>query len=73
MLMMAGQKGLSEMTVREFIKKYNIKSAELRIYDSELNDEVWRPYEVANYMNCEVQNAYPHNGDTVLQVNSIRG
>lgn len=61
------------MKVKEFIKKYNIKTTEMRIYDSELSDEVWRFGEMKAYMDCEVQNVYDHNGDTVLQVNSIRG
>jgi len=61
------------MKVREFIKKYGIKESEMRIYDTELEDEVWRSYEMKAYANCKVTNAYPHNGDTVLQVASRKG
>lgn len=61
------------MKVQEFIKKYNIKITELRIYDCELSDEIWRLNEMKAYMNCEVKNVYDHNGDTVIQVSSVRG
>lgn len=61
------------MTVKEFIKKWNIDESAMRIYDMELEDEIWRTYEMSKYYGCEVVNAYPHNGDTVLQVRSING
>lgn len=56
------------MTVKEFIKKWNINENEMRIYVTSLEDEVWRADEMEDYMYSEVLNAYEHNGDTVLQV-----
>lgn len=61
------------MTVKEFIQKWNIDENSLRIYDMELEDEIWRSYEMSKYYGCKVVKAYPHNGDTVLQVSSING
>ena len=60
------------MKGQEFIKKYNIKITELRIYNCELSDEIWRIDEMKAYIKCEVQNVYDHNGDTVIKVSSIR-
>lgn len=45
----------------------------MRIYDMELEDEIWRLGEMQVYYHCEVIKAYNHNGDTVLQVRSING
>lgn len=61
------------MTVQEFIKKWKINENEMRIYDMELEDESWRMGEMQDYYRCEVVKSYSHNGDTVLQVRSIRG
>lgn len=61
------------MKVKAFIKKYKIKELEMRIFDTELEDEIYRPEEMKGYHGCEVVDAYMHNGDAVLQVASIRG
>lgn len=61
------------MTVREFIKKWSIRESEMRIYDGELEDEIWRLDEMTRYYDCEVVKCYDHNGDAVLEVRSIRG
>lgn len=61
------------MKVHEFIKKHRINEAGMRIYDAELGDEVYGIYEMGLYSDCEVVRAYPHNGDTVLEVASVNG
>lgn len=61
------------MKVHEFIKKHRINESRMRIYDAELGDEVYGVFEMDFYRDCEVVRAYPHNGDTVLEVASING
>ena len=61
------------MTVQEFIKKWKINEMEMRIFDMELEDEIWRMGEMKDNYRCEVVNAYNHNGDTVLQRSFING
>lgn len=61
------------MQVQEFIKKYKLKESRMRIYDAELGDEVCGIFEMGLYSDCEVVRAYPHNGDTILEVASVNG
>lgn len=61
------------MKVQEFIRKHKIKESRLRIYDAEIGDEVCGIFETGLYRDCEVVRAYPHNGDTVLEVASVNG
>ena len=61
------------MKVHEFIKKHKINESRMRIYDAEIGDEVCGIFETGLYSDCEVVRAYPHNGDTVLEVASVNG
>lgn len=61
------------MKVHEFMKKHRVNESRMRIYDAELGDEVYGVFEMALYRDCEVVRAYPHNGDTVLEVASVNG
>jgi hypothetical protein len=61
------------MKVQEFMEKHGIGESRVRISDVELGDEVYGIYEMGLYRDCEVVRAYPHNGDTVLEVASVNG
>lgn len=54
------------MTVKEFIKKWNIKESRLRIYVTSKDDEEYR--DLYRFYDEEVINCYDHNGDVVLQI-----
>lgn len=55
-------------TVADYIKKYHINLARLRIYDMELQDEIWRPEWIKDYYKSVVVDVGEHNGDEVLAV-----
>lgn len=48
------------MKVHEFIAKHKIKESRMRIYDAELEDEVYGIYEMGLYRDCEVVRAFWH-------------
>ena len=61
------------MKVQEFMEKHGIGESRVRISDVELGKEIYGIFETGLYYDCEVVRAYPHNGDTVLEVASVNG
>ena len=61
------------MKVQEFMEKHGIGESRVRISDVELGKEIYGIFEMGLYRDCEVVRAYPHNGDTVLEVASVTG
>lgn len=60
------------MTVREYMEKFNRDMTSTRVYVEELEDEIWRAYEMEQYLDDEVIDVWDHNGDMVCKVKEAR-